>query len=127
MLDGNIMVSNAEHDESVFRHALLLHVFIGELAYKLVLNQNQSLHGVLQGQFVLAHLGKDSADVQVDVAWVADLQAVLDCLLTEVEVVVFDLKCFLEVGKCRSKLLCSPEDAGKVVVCHCPVTVSFFC
>jgi len=74
---------------------------------------------------VLIHLGKNGADVEVNVAGVGDLEALLDGLLGLVEVVVFDLEGFVEVVERRPELLCSPEDAGEVVVGNCPVAVAF--
>ena len=36
--------------------------------HELILDQNEGFHRVLKGQLVLAHLRKNSADVQMDVA-----------------------------------------------------------
>ena len=82
MLDGDVVVADAQHDEAVlglFARLLPLgrvghYQVIGAanvvLRNQLVLNQNQRLHRVLQRQLVLAHLRQDRANVQVDVAGV---------------------------------------------------------
>lgn len=57
---------------------------------------------MLKSQLVLAHLGEDSTDVQVDVAWVRDLQTVVNSLFTEMQIVVLDLKGLFEVGESAS-------------------------
>ena len=78
---------------------------------------------MLQREFVLAHLAEDGADVEVDVTGVAHLEAVLNRLLAEVQVVVLNFECLLKVAERRSQLLGSSEYACKVVVCYRPVTV----
>ena len=57
---------------------------------------------MLKSQLVLAHLGEYSTDVQVDVAWVRDLQTVVNRLFTEMQIVVLDLKGLFEVGESAS-------------------------
>ena len=47
---------------------------------------------------MLAHLRENGADVEVDVARVRDLQAFIDRLFAEVQIVVLDLKCLFKVG-----------------------------
>ena len=122
-----IMISDAEHSQPVLRlldgfsFCLLIHDFRDQF----VLDQNQSLHGMLQCQFVLAHLAEDGADVQMNISGVQDLQALLYRLLTEVQVVVLNLQCLLQVAECRSELLSPSENAGEIVVSNCPVLVSF--
>ena len=95
------------------------------LGDKFVLDEDEGLHGVLEGELVLAHLRQDSANVQVDVAWVRDLQTVVNCMLTKVQVVVFDLECFFEVLEGGSEFLGATENAGEVIVRHCAVTITF--
>ena len=65
---------------------------------------------------MLAHLGEDSANVEVDVARVRNLQAIVDGLLAEVQVVVFDLEGLLQVGEGAPQLLRPTEHASEVVV-----------
>ena len=57
---------------------------------QLVLNQDQSLHRVLEGQLVFAHLWKNGTNIQVDVAGVWNLQALIDRGLAEVQVIVLN-------------------------------------
>lgn len=80
---------------------------------------------MLQGQLVLAHLRKNGANVQVNVAGVRDLEALIDGLLTEVQIVVLDLESFLEVAQRTSELFGAAEDTGEVVVGDGPVAVTF--
>ena len=82
---------------------------------------------MLQGEFMLAHLGKDSADVQVNVARVRDLKTLIDSLFAEVQIVVLDFKGLLEIGKCAAKLFGAAEHASKVIVCNGTVPIAFFC
>ena len=48
---------------------------------------------MLQGQFMFAHLGQNGANVQVDVAWIGNLEAIVDGMLAEVQIVVLDFQC----------------------------------
>ena len=82
---------------------------------------------MLQRQFVLAHLGENRANVQVDVAGVRDLQALINGLLREVQIVVLDLQGFLQVGESTTQLLCAAEDASKVIVCNGAVPIALLC
>ena len=82
---------------------------------------------MLQGQLVLAHLRQDCTNVQVNVAWVRNLEALVHCLLTEVQVVILDLERLLEVGERTSQFLGATEDASEVIVCDGTVPVTFFC
>lgn len=90
LLDGDVVVRDAEDDHAVFGLALLLgerrvglatkvaianNLFglIGlttkrELGHQFILNKDECLHGVLEGELVLSHLTQDRADIQVDVA-----------------------------------------------------------
>jgi hypothetical protein len=88
------------------------------------LNQDQRLHRVLQSQLVFAHLGKDCANVEVDVAGVGHLEAVFHGLLTEVQVVVLNFKRLFQERKGGAELLGSAKDTREVVVGDCPVAVS---
>ena len=47
---------------------------------------------------MLTHLRENSADVEVDITWVRDLQALIDGLFTEVQIVVLDFKSLFKVG-----------------------------
>ena len=81
---------------------------------------------MLQSQLVLAHLRQNGANVQVNVAGVRDLEALIDRLLTEVQIVVLDLKGFLKVAQRTSQLLSATEYARKVVVGDSSVAITFF-
>ena len=71
------MVADAQHNQTVLGFFVLIHrafshnhvgaanVVLGD---QLILDQNQGFHGVLQRKLVLAHLRKNRADVQVDIA-----------------------------------------------------------
>lgn len=80
---------------------------------------------MLQRQLVLAHLRQDGANVQVNIARVADLQAFVDSLLAEVQVVVFDLEGLLEVGERAAELFRPAEHASEVVISNGAVAISF--
>ena len=82
---------------------------------------------MLQGELMLAHLGENSANVKMDIAGVRDLQAIVDCRLTVVKVIILDLESLLKIRESTSQLLCSPEDACKVIVCYCSIPISFLC
>ena len=81
---------------------------------------------MLKSQLVFTHLGKDGTDVQVDVTWVRDLQTVVNCLFTEMQIVVLDLKSLFKIGESASKFLCTSENACKVIVRYGTVSVAFF-
>ena len=107
MFHSDVVVCNAQDDQAVLGLArllgqtshgdlasiLILHVQVlagrlesslGDLGDELILDEDEGLHGVLEGELVLAHLRQDGANVQVDVARVRDLQTVVNCMLTEV-------------------------------------------
>lgn len=88
------------------------------------MNQDERLHRVLQGQLVLAHLGKDGANVEVDIAGVGHLETVVHGLLAEVQIVVLNFKRLFQEREGGAELLGSAEDARKVVVRDSPVAVS---
>ena len=89
LLDGDVVVSNAEYNHAVLRLSLLLgegtvglasEVALadnlvglillaseGEFRHQFILNKDQSLHGVLKSQLVLAHLTEDGTDIEMDV------------------------------------------------------------
>lgn len=143
LLDRDIVIGDAEDDQAVLglprllgqashRCLLLLrlvwlhHGAIRRyLANEFVLNQNQGFHRVLEGKLVLAHLREDGADVQVDVARVRDLEAVVHRLLAEVQVIILDLQRLLQVRQGAAELLCPSEDASKVIVGNGSITVAF--
>jgi hypothetical protein len=76
---------------------------------------------------VFTHLRQNSANVEMYVTGVADLETVFYCLLAEMQVVVFNLKRFFQVRESRSQLLGPAEDARKIVIGNCAVTVPFLC
>eukprot|EP00349_Pseudokeronopsis_sp_Brazil_P002752 CAMPEP_0202964618 /NCGR_PEP_ID=MMETSP1396-20130829/8699_1 /ASSEMBLY_ACC=CAM_ASM_000872 /TAXON_ID= /ORGANISM="Pseudokeronopsis sp., Strain Brazil" /LENGTH=211 /DNA_ID=CAMNT_0049686851 /DNA_START=209 /DNA_END=845 /DNA_ORIENTATION=+ len=92
---------------------------------ELVLDEEQGFHGMLEGQLVLAHLGKNGADVDVDVARIGNDQAIVNGLLRKVQEIVLYLQSLLQVVECASEFVCSSENAGVVVVCDSSVPVSF--
>ena len=115
LLDSDVMVGDAEDNQSVLgltrllwksRHRCLADILLilllslvsivcstgfRKFRDKLILDQDEGLHRVLEGELVLAHLGQYRADVQVDVARVRYLKTVVDSLLTKVQIVVFYL------------------------------------
>ena len=115
LLDSDVMVGDAEDNQSVLRLTRLLwksrHRCLADILLilllslvsivcptslrnfrdKLILDQDEGLHRVLEGELVLSHLGQYSADVQVNVARVRYLKTVVDSLLTKVQIVVFYL------------------------------------
>lgn len=52
------------------------------------------------------------------------MKAFFNCIGTEVQVVVFNLKGFFEVSQGASEFFSATEDACKVVVGHCSVSVT---
>ena len=76
LFDCDVVVGDAEHNQAVFGFLACLsvadiaraHVVEIDFVDEFVLDQNQGLHGVLESQFVLAHLRKNRANIQVDVA-----------------------------------------------------------
>ena len=52
---------------------------------------------MLQGELMLAHLGENSANVKMDIARVRDLQAIVDCRLTVVKVIILNLESLLKI------------------------------
>jgi len=73
---------------------------------------------------MLAHLGQDGANVQMNVSWVQHLQAIIYALVRIVQIVILDLKSLLQIRKGRSQLLCSSENASKIIVGHCSVFIA---
>ena len=69
------MVCNAKHCQPIFW--LLYFLSLGLLriyfSYQLILNEDKSLHGMLESQFVFAHLTKNSTNVQVNIRWIQHL------------------------------------------------------
>lgn len=142
LLYCDVMVGYAQHYHSILRSlALLLSIINRSLLLlastsssqyidfvdQLVLNKNEGFHRVLKSQLMLSHLTQDSADVKMDVTRVAHLETVFDSLITEVQVVVFNLQCLLQVVESTSELLSATEDASEVVVGHCSESVCLFC
>ena len=98
------MVTDAQDDEAVLGFLRLVKrlshdvvVAQGAFVHQFVLDEDQRLHRVLQCELVLAHLGKNCTNVEVYIAGVRHLQALIDCLLSEVQVVVLDLERLLQV------------------------------
>ena len=81
---------------------------------------------MLKSQFMLAHLTQNGTDVQMNISWVQNLEAIIDALSAEVQIVVFNFKSLLKITKCRSKFLGTSENASEVIVSYCSVFVSFF-
>ena len=73
---------------------------------------------------MLTHLGEDCANVQMNISWVENLQAIIDALVRIMKIVILDLKSLLEIRKSRSQLLCSSENACEIIVSHCSVFIS---
>ena len=97
LLDGNIVVSNAQDREAIF-WLLDLFVFLSEdLSDQLILDQNEGLHRVLKSQLVFAHLRKDGANVQMDISRIEHLEAVVDALVAVMKIVVLNFQGFLEI------------------------------
>lgn len=136
LLHGDVVVADAEDDEAVLGllarvtalAAISHYQVVGPadvvLRDQLVLNQDQRLHRVLESEFVLAHLRENRTDVQMDIARIRHLEAVVHRLLTEVQVIVFDFQRFLQEAQRRPQLLRSSENAREVVISHGAVTVS---
>lgn len=97
------------------------------LVYELVLNQNECLHRVLQCEFVFVHLRENRTNIEMDVAWIGDLQTVVHRGTAKVQVVVLYLKCLLKEGQRRTQFLCTPKHARKVIVCNCTIPVALVC
>lgn len=76
---------------------------------------------------MLAHLGENGADVQVDVARVRNLQALIDSRLTEVQIVVLDLEGLLQIRERTTQFLGATEDACEVIVCNGAVAIALLC
>lgn len=74
---------------------------------------------------MLAHLGEDGTNVEVDVARVRDLQAVVNGLLAEMQVVILDFEGFFKVRKRATELFSSSEDAREIVISNGSVSVAF--
>ena len=128
------MVSNTQNCKSVlwlFNFLLSgdFHLcFLGhDFGYKLILNQNQRFHRVLERKFMLAHLRQNSTNVKVDISWVQYLQAIVYSLVAVMKVIVFNFQGFFQVVKGWSKLLSSSENTRKIIVGHSSVFVAFFC
>ena len=54
------------------------------------------------------------------------MKTLFNCIIAEVEVVVFDFEGFLEVGQRTSQFFSATEDASEVVICNCAVAIAFF-
>ena len=127
------MVSNTQNCKSVlwlFNFLLSgdFHLcFLGhDFGYKLILNQNQRFHRVLERKFMFAHLRQNSTNVKVDISWVQYLQAIVNSLVAVMKVIVFNFQGFFQVVKRWSKLLSSSENTRKIIVGHSSVFVALF-
>lgn len=69
------MVGDAEDGQPVLRLLDLLSLFLLRVyfGYQLVLDEDERLHRVLEGELVLAHLTENGTNVKVDVRWVQHL------------------------------------------------------
>ena len=74
---------------------------------------------------MFAHLRQNGADVQVNVARIRNLKAVVHRLLAKVQVIILDLKRLLEVRQSAAQLLGPSEDTSKVIVGNGSITVTF--
>ena len=81
---------------------------------------------MLEGQFVFTHLTENGTDVEMDIAGVRDLQAIINGLIAKVQVVVLNFQSFLKVGKSAAQFLGTTEDTCEVIVCNGTVTITFF-
>ena len=72
---------------------------------------------------MFAHLTENSTDIEVYVTWVTDLETVLHCLITVVQVVILYLQSLLQEVKSTAQLLSTTENACEVVVGHCSESV----
>ena len=79
---------------------------------------------MLQGKLVLTHLTQNGANIEVDVRRVEHLQAVVDGLLAEVQIVVLDLESLLQVREGRAQFLCTSENACEIIISNCSVFVA---
>jgi hypothetical protein len=75
---------------------------------------------------MFAHLTQNGTDIQMDISWVQNLEAIIDTLSAEMQIVVFNFKGLLKIAKCRSKFLGTSENASEVIVSYCSVFVTFF-
>ena len=82
---------------------------------------------MLQGQLVFAHLRKNSTNIQMNVARVRNLQAVVNTRAAEMKVVVLNFEGFFKESKGTAKLLRATENASKVVIGNSAVPVSLIC
>ena len=76
---------------------------------------------------MLTHLRKDSTNVEMNVAWVRDLKAILNCILTEVQVVIFNFESFFQIAEGTSQFLGSSENAGEIIVRYCSISITLLC
>lgn len=138
LLYRDVVVRDTQHNQPILRALSLLHagfitvshnqiVLAAKFGDKLILNQNERFHRVLESKLMLAHLGQDRTDVQVDIARVRNLKAVVHGLLAEMQVVIFNLESLLQVGQCRAQFLGPAENAGEIVVSDSAVPIAFVC
>ena len=73
---------------------------------------------------MLVHLAQNGANVEVDVRRIEHLQAVINRLVGEVQVIVLNFKRLLEVGEGGAELLSAAEDASEIVISDGAVLVS---
>ncbi len=87
MLDAHVMVGDGDDNEAVL--LVLSDIFHGAATLsglaredkELLLNHSECAHGVLESELVLIHLRENSADVEVDVSGVRDLEGELVVLI----------------------------------------------
>lgn len=132
------MISDAKHYKSVLwllrgRSLRVLLLFslnllnVVKFVNELILNQDKCLHRMLECELVFIHLRKDRTNVQVNVTWIANLQAVLNCFITVMQEVVFYLQCLFEIIQGRAKLLSPSEYASEVIISYSSEAIALLC
>ena len=79
---------------------------------------------MLKRKLMLAHLREYGTNVEMNVAWVRYLQAIIDSGLAEVKIIILDFEGFLKIRESTSELLGSSKDACEVIVGDSSVSVS---
>lgn len=97
LLDGDVVVSNAQDCKAVFWLLDLFVLLSKDLGDQLILDQNEGLHRVLKSQLVFTHLRKDGTNVKMDISWIEHLEAIVDALVAVMKIVVLNFQGFLEI------------------------------
>jgi hypothetical protein len=54
----------------------------------------------MEGELMFTHLGKNGADVEMDLAWVRKLETLIHCdMVRGIEASVFEIECLLQIAK----------------------------